>query len=91
MDNRFDPDLSKPRFSKLHQAVLAAFKRLPDCSRPECSANDNYTRVLVACSGGKDSVVLLDLLKDLAAILRLQIGVAHLDHGLRPESAADAE
>ena len=46
--------------------------------------------VLVAISGGPDSTALLHLLHARAERLGLRIGVAHLDHGLRPESAAEA-
>lgn len=48
-------------------------------------------RVLVACSGGGDSVALLLLLWSLRKSLDLELSVAHADHGLRPESEADAE
>ena len=48
-------------------------------------------RVLVACSGGGDSVALLLLLWSLRRSLGLELSVAHADHGLRPESEADAE
>lgn len=48
-------------------------------------------RIGVAVSGGSDSVALLLLLHDLAPALGLQLAVLHLDHALRPESAADAE
>ena len=48
-------------------------------------------RVLVACSGGGDSVALLVLLWTLRKSLDLELSVAHADHGLRPESEADAE
>lgn len=48
-------------------------------------------RVLVAVSGGPDSVALLHLLVRLAPELGLDLGVAHFDHGLRGEdSRADA-
>jgi tRNA(Ile)-lysidine synthase len=47
--------------------------------------------VLVACSGGGDSVALLVLLWTLRKSLGLELSVAHADHGLRPEAAADAE
>lgn len=40
-------------------------------------------RVLVAVSGGPDSVALLAILKDLAPNERWAIGVAHINHGLR--------
>ncbi len=48
-------------------------------------------KVLVAVSGGVDSVVLLHVLTELKKELKLTLAVAHLDHGIRPESAQDAE
>jgi tRNA(Ile)-lysidine synthase len=49
-------------------------------------------RVLVAVSGGPDSVALLHLLARLRPELGLDLGVAHYDHGLRGEdSRADAD
>jgi tRNA(Ile)-lysidine synthase len=49
-------------------------------------------RVLVAVSGGPDSVALLHLLLRLRPELGLDLGVAHYDHGLRGEdSRGDAE
>ncbi|MGE5559629.1 MAG: ATP-binding protein, partial [Chloroflexota bacterium] len=47
--------------------------------------------VLVAVSGGPDSLALLAVMRQLAPALQLRLAVAHLDHGLRPDSAADAE
>ena len=48
------------------------------------------TRLLVAVSGGRDSMVLLDLLRRVAPALRLDLVVGHVDHGLRgAESAGD--
>lgn len=47
-------------------------------------------RILVAVSGGVDSVVLLHLLANLRAECGLELAVAHLDHRLRRESSADA-
>jgi tRNA(Ile)-lysidine synthase len=44
-------------------------------------------RVLVAVSGGPDSVALLHLLLRLASELGLDLGVAHFDHGLRGEDS----
>ncbi|WP_303721385.1 tRNA lysidine(34) synthetase TilS [Malonomonas rubra] len=48
-------------------------------------------RVLVAVSGGVDSVVLLHLLADSAARFGLQVQVAHLDHQIRSNSHYDAD
>ena len=46
--------------------------------------------VLVAVSGGADSVALLHLLGLLAPAWRLRLHVLHVDHGLRADSACDA-
>lgn len=47
--------------------------------------------VLVAVSGGADSVALLHVLMTLAPELSLCLHVLHVDHGLRPDSGRDAE
>jgi tRNA(Ile)-lysidine synthetase-like protein len=46
--------------------------------------------VVVAVSGGPDSLCLLDLLQRLSHARRLTLHVAHLDHRLRDDSADDA-
>ncbi len=46
--------------------------------------------VVVAASGGPDSTALLYCLRALAPGRRWRLAVAHLDHGLRPDSADDA-
>ena len=46
-------------------------------------------RVLVAVSGGPDSVALLDVLYDLRAEVGLHLEVAHLQHGMRGEEARE--
>ena len=48
------------------------------------SPND---KVLVAVSGGRDSMVLLDLLCRWRRRLKISLGVVHLNHQLRPQSA----
>ena len=48
-------------------------------------------RVLVAISGGPDSAGLLLALTKIAPELYLDLVAASVDHGLRPESAADVE
>src|SRR5258706_7445388 len=49
-------------------------------------------RVLVAVSGGPDSTALLSILVELSREMRLDLHVAHLDHGWRGrQSRRDAE
>jgi len=47
--------------------------------------------VVVAVSGGADSMALLHLLEALRQDWRLTLQVAHLNHGLRPDAEEDAE
>ncbi|MCB0713643.1 MAG: tRNA lysidine(34) synthetase TilS [Ignavibacteriae bacterium] len=47
--------------------------------------------ILVAVSGGIDSVVMLDVIARLSVPLRFSFGVAHFDHGLRESSTVDAD
>lgn len=44
--------------------------------------------VIVAVSGGSDSVCLLDILNSLKGELAIELVVAHYDHGLRPDEDA---
>ena len=50
----------------------------------------NPARVVVAVSGGADSMALLHLLTRVRTDWNLDLVVAHLDHNIRPESADDA-
>lgn len=45
--------------------------------------------VIVGVSGGPDSMALLHILSQLRPRLNFQLVVAHLNHGLRPEAAAE--
>jgi len=47
-------------------------------------------RVLTGVSGGPDSVALVSLLSELAPRLSITLGIAHLNHGLRPEAENEA-
>lgn len=60
-----------------------------DASSPGLIAPDGMT-LLVGVSGGADSLALLLALRWLAPGLGLRLHAAVLDHGLRPESAAEA-
>jgi len=48
-------------------------------------------RVVVAVSGGPDSLALLSVLREIVPALPLHLAVAHFDHGWRPDSAADRD
>lgn len=48
-------------------------------------------KVVLAVSGGPDSLCLLYLLHSLAADLKISLIVAHMNHGLRPEAQFEAE
>jgi tRNA(Ile)-lysidine synthase len=67
--------------------MLAAFARI---LHEQCLLAPG-DRVLVAVSGGADSVALLHLLHALAPVFPFSLLAAHLDHGMRPESPRDAE
>jgi tRNA(Ile)-lysidine synthase len=47
------------------------------------------SRVLAAVSGGPDSMALMTILSELSAEMRLDLAVAHYDHGIRPEAARE--
>lgn len=47
-------------------------------------------RVLIACSGGPDSLALLGVMELLAPSLEVTLAVGHVDHGLRASSALEA-
>jgi tRNA(Ile)-lysidine synthase len=68
--------------SHLHQRVRKTIERYSLCPAG--------SRVLVAISGGSDSVALLFLLRDLAENGQFTIqALAHLNHGLRPTADRD--
>ncbi len=48
-------------------------------------------RVLAAVSGGPDSIAVFHILTQLQKELGFVLGVAHLDHQMRPDSGADLE
>ncbi len=66
------------KLSPLKQSII-------DTIPPETS------QLLVAVSGGVDSVVLLHVLHSLVESLNVSLQVAHLDHQIRPESRGDAD
>lgn len=70
------------RFSSKGDFVLQVEKTLTDFSM--IARND---RILVAVSGGPDSVALLHVLSALSGKYSLELGIAHLNHCLRGEES----
>ena len=48
-------------------------------------------RVVVAVSGGPDSLALLSILREILPAVPLHLTVAHFDHGWRPDSVDDRD
>ena len=65
----------------------SAYRLLQTIAKSELLAGGD--RVLVAVSGGPDSVALLHLLHALRERLAIHLEVAHLQHGIRGAAAAD--
>jgi tRNA(Ile)-lysidine synthase len=57
----------------------------------ELTCPPSWRRLLVAVSGGPDSLALLHLLHETAAEHRFELIVAHADHGIHPDSGAVAD
>lgn len=57
---------------------------------PHCSKTFPHRRIGLAVSGGADSTALLVLMAGLRTAFNFDAVVLHVDHGLRPDSAADA-
>ncbi|MDB9520242.1 tRNA lysidine(34) synthetase TilS [Roseofilum reptotaenium CS-1145] len=75
---------SKPDWSDLHAKFQSTLRSRPQLLPPQES-------LLVAVSGGQDSVCLLKLLLDLQPNWRWHLAVAHCDHQMRPDSATNAQ
>ncbi len=70
-----------------------ALRRTLDQVRDDVRSHDLWrqgARLLVACSGGRDSMVAWELLRLLAPSLDHHLVVAHVDHGLQSDAAAAA-
>jgi tRNA(Ile)-lysidine synthase len=70
-------------------AVARVLERVAATSRKHGMVRAGQT-VVVACSGGPDSLCLLHALHRLHRLLRIRLAVFHFDHGLHAQSQADA-
>lgn len=70
-------------------AVARVLQRLVTTARRHDMLPAGET-VVVACSGGPDSMCLLHALHRLRRLFRIRLAVFHFDHGLRPGSDRDA-
>jgi tRNA(Ile)-lysidine synthase len=59
--------------------------------RAYCRFDDSWNAILIACSGGPDSTVLLDLLYRLKDEYHFEIRLFHLNHGFRGEESNEDE
>lgn len=71
------------------KAVARVLERLTATSRKHRLLQSGQS-VLVACSGGPDSICLLHALFRVRRLFRIRLAVFHFDHRLRPGSADDA-
>ena len=71
----------EPAWQEVLEALAGAAGKMPGLAPGK--------RLLVACSGGADSVVLLQGLLETRG--KEGLGVAHVDHGMRPGSEKDRE
>lgn len=77
---------------KDHHRIAAQFLNTVEQTISDLAMLNPGEQVLLAVSGGPDSVALLDVLHLLSSSHSIHLGVAHLDHGLRQgDSEQDAE
>lgn len=89
-DNRSTVQTTLPEAALVRQQCQAAQARHHFFRGPTTPPADQPQPVVVAVSGGADSMALLHVLHNLASPWQIALHVAHVDHNLRPESAADA-
>ena len=70
----------------LHEFEKKIFKFIKDYK-----IFNKYDKILLGVSGGKDSISLLNCMSKLSQIYKLEIAVAHLNHGMREEAPRDED
>jgi tRNA(Ile)-lysidine synthase len=84
------PNHGSPLRTQERQPAVARLRRAVARAADKDHTLRSGEHVLIACSGGPDSTALVDVLARLAAPRQWVLTVAHVDHGLRPESAKEA-
>ena len=79
--------------SKSTPKQIKQFHRMVNKTLKDFSLFPPEARVLVACSGGPDSMVLLDVLQYIKVHRKAQwtIGVTTMDHSIRRESLSELQ
>lgn len=80
MDTR--PPKASPRESRRESGLV---QRVRASLHRQCPEGD-APLILVACSGGQDSVVLTHLLQNLKQVGAMALEIVHVDHGVRADS-----
>ena len=78
------------RWTALHDRLHRTLRRRGLLGHDSATGRRSGCKVLIAVSGGQDSLCALGLLRDLQPKWGWQLGVAHCDHGWREDSAANA-
>jgi tRNA(Ile)-lysidine synthase len=81
-----------PLAHRMREALRFSFETDSDLANPrDLSFNDYDMRLVMAVSGGSDSMAMLALAQEIAALdCGLTLMAVTVDHGLRPEAAAEA-
>lgn len=80
-----------PNLGQLPRASAQLCLHVANFVRHECNIPLRGTRLLLAVSGGADSLALLTIFTALRGHTGHEVQVIHIDHGLRPESPAEAQ
>jgi len=90
----YDPPMVDPLLPSLDRAdpdpLLQQCQAAQACHQLFSATVERPLTVVVAVSGGADSVALLHVLQRLAPVWHLTLHVVHVNHNLRPESGDDA-
>lgn len=83
-------DVFSPRYRKSKQGKKRMLNKVKDYIVKYQLINEG-DYLIVAVSGGPDSMALLHIMKELQGIWSFKLAAAHLNHGLREDAQAEAE